>query len=67
MNPTEIIQKLNTMALPESVQLSEWERVVDVRRCMATNIQLMEQAGPRAEQTPAWERLQRLYAVLTAG
>lgn len=54
------------MALPQSVQLSEWEMVVDVRRCIDTNVQLMEQAGLRAEQTPAWERLQRLYSVLRA-
>lgn len=66
MNPTEIIQQLNSMALPQSVQLSEWEMVVDVRRCIDTNVQLMEQAGLRAEQTPAWERLQRLYSVLRA-
>lgn len=66
MNPTEIIQQLNSMALPQSVQLSEWEMVVDVRRCIDTNVQLMEQAGLRAEQAPAWERLQRLYSVLRA-
>lgn len=66
MNPTEIIQELNSMSLPESVQLSEWEVVVDVRLCINTNVQLMEQAGTHALQSPAWERLQRLYAVLTA-
>lgn len=49
----------------ESVQLSEWEMVVDVRQCIDTNVQLMEQAGTRALQTPVWDRLQRLYGVLT--
>lgn len=66
MNPTEIIQQLNSMSLPQSLQLSEWEKVVDVRRCIDTNVQLMEQAETRALQTPAWERLQRLYAALMA-
>lgn len=65
MNPTEIIQQLNSMELPKEIQISEWEYVSDVRLCIDTQVQLMEQAGPKALQTPAWERLQRLYKVLT--
>lgn len=65
MNPTEVIQQLKSMQLPQSIKLSEWENVVDVRLCISFNISLMVKAGPRAEQTPAWERLQRLYMALT--
>lgn len=40
--------------------------VGNVRYCIDAHIQLMEQAGTRALQTPAWERLLRLYTVVMA-
>lgn len=65
MTPTEVIQQLNSMQLPQSVTLSEWEYVPDVRQCIDANIHLMRQAGPGAEQTTAWDILRRLRTVLT--
>lgn len=64
MTPTEVIQQLKAMQLPQTIELSVWENVVDVRRCIDANIHLMGQAGPRAEQTTAWDILRRLHSVL---
>lgn len=61
MTPEELKAEFAGMKLPETIRISPWENVTNVKNFIDSHFQLIEQAGSRWERTPAWERLLRFY------
>lgn len=67
MTPDELNEKLQSLALPQSLQLSKWEYIEDVKIFLAKHFNTVHHAGGNFENSPSWWRLLRFYDAVESG